>query len=673
MARLLPDETLLQILGPVLSVPEEDFSDLSGTSPFAKYSLSTSNLLLVNKAWLRVGTPPLYEVAILRSLAQALALGRTLERVPSLGRFVKKLRVEGGYGPIMETVLRFSPNISHLCIPLDIRSPDNTAGLCKGLPFLNPERLILMERNGKRLKNGFRGHLLAALCRWLFKWDHLTTLEIPHLDVGRNDWLGPILSEMAMGRCRHINKVVLPGHQSLTMLGLDALERTRVRLLQIKAALPPAGLPSEVMAAIQRRKYKVEYSVQESAGLIQTTFGNPLPLIDPAYVPFGMTAPNVRDAIVDCILRHALCPPVADVRVPRSTRHLPLLTVSKMFYRLALPHFYRYIVVTDPKTVRSLQTAVRCAPIITPRIRVLSFLLANPDPDPAPLVEVFSRMTGLERIIGLDELFEAYLPPEPSIPFAAFEALATASGETMREFSGAVQFVEDLSPEVFNRFRQLRALHWCSAASFVRDPEYLKLDHLTELRLSWFHSSFSNDVLSCMELPALASLALGVHAPMAGAALIRAHGAKLRELEVICSSVELDVLELCPNLVCLTLRLPTLNRIPALDRLPGESHDHLRKLVLGPPILVKNSPETKPDLEQWNTFFAALIPMRFPALQEVSLAVSWPKTESEIASSAWVRWAEGLMRNGIPTRDASGTRWRGRLAPEEHHRLYSFR
>ncbi|KAJ7294071.1 hypothetical protein C8J57DRAFT_990355, partial [Mycena rebaudengoi] len=92
------DHPLSEILSPALKVRDEDFSNTSDSSPFATYTESSSSMLLVYKDWLRVATPLLYHVVVLRSKAQAKALGESLRKNKDLGRFIKKLRVEGGYG-----------------------------------------------------------------------------------------------------------------------------------------------------------------------------------------------------------------------------------------------------------------------------------------------------------------------------------------------------------------------------------------------------------------------------------------------------------------------------------------------------------------------------------------------------------------------------------------------
>ncbi|KAJ7165328.1 hypothetical protein C8R46DRAFT_839188, partial [Mycena filopes] len=65
--------------------------------PFAKYELSTSAYLVtvVCKDWLRVATPLLYNVVLLRSPSQANALEKVLVSHPEFGAFIRKSRVEG--------------------------------------------------------------------------------------------------------------------------------------------------------------------------------------------------------------------------------------------------------------------------------------------------------------------------------------------------------------------------------------------------------------------------------------------------------------------------------------------------------------------------------------------------------------------------------------------------
>jgi hypothetical protein len=144
-----------EILSPALTVSDEAFSDTTQNSPFASYSESSSAFLLVSKAWLRVATPLLYHVVVLRSKAQAAALDVALRENPQLGRFIKKLRVEGGYGGAMLKIIQRAPNVTDLVLSINIWSADNVSGLTRGLPLMNPTRVVLFDTpyHGTRNKN----------------------------------------------------------------------------------------------------------------------------------------------------------------------------------------------------------------------------------------------------------------------------------------------------------------------------------------------------------------------------------------------------------------------------------------------------------------------------------------------------------------------------------------
>ncbi|KAJ7448518.1 hypothetical protein FB451DRAFT_762703, partial [Mycena latifolia] len=114
-ANNLPDEILSEILSPALKVSEHRFSDTSPSSPFATYSGSSSAALLVSKARLRVSTPLLNNIVVIRLKAQAGALAATLQGEQNLGRFIKKLQVEGRFGAHMHQILKstlISPTFS---------------------------------------------------------------------------------------------------------------------------------------------------------------------------------------------------------------------------------------------------------------------------------------------------------------------------------------------------------------------------------------------------------------------------------------------------------------------------------------------------------------------------------------------------------------------------------
>ena len=143
MQKNLPNELIREILQPSLDVSDKMFGSVSPISPFSSPDhISASYLLCVCKSWLYVGTPFLYRVVILRSQAQANSLRRTLRKHPDLGAYIQKLRIEGGYGVAMRTILTSARNVSDLCIFMDIQDHDCVSGLCSSLMSVNPSRVI---------------------------------------------------------------------------------------------------------------------------------------------------------------------------------------------------------------------------------------------------------------------------------------------------------------------------------------------------------------------------------------------------------------------------------------------------------------------------------------------------------------------------------------------------
>ncbi|KAJ7259765.1 hypothetical protein C8J57DRAFT_1072726, partial [Mycena rebaudengoi] len=137
---------------------------------------SASAFLLVSKSWLRVSTPLLYNVVVLRSKAQAAALAAALKLNPDLGRFIKKLRVEGGYGAAMHSVLKCAPNITDLVITLDIWSSDSSSSLCRGLSQINPRRVILRQGgDGKMRSNKSTNDLTEKVASCIPQWSNLAS------------------------------------------------------------------------------------------------------------------------------------------------------------------------------------------------------------------------------------------------------------------------------------------------------------------------------------------------------------------------------------------------------------------------------------------------------------------------------------------------------------------
>jgi hypothetical protein len=173
MTAKLPDELLNEILSPALSVPDEKFSSTSARSPFSLVSRSSSTMLLVCKRWLRVAYALLYHTAVIRSPGQAQALADSLKANKSLGRHIKKLRLEGGYGISTHGIFTMAPNITDLYLRLMIWSDDSVSGLCRSLPIINPSRVILDDDSRDAKFNANARQLTLKLCECLPSWTNL--------------------------------------------------------------------------------------------------------------------------------------------------------------------------------------------------------------------------------------------------------------------------------------------------------------------------------------------------------------------------------------------------------------------------------------------------------------------------------------------------------------------
>jgi F-box-like len=131
---LLPNELLHLVLAPLLFV---DYDMLHRSPvPFLARRAEAMSLSLVCHRWRRVAVPLIYESVILTSKSEAKTLVSMLRHV---GPYIKKLRIEGGYGHSIHIILSKIP------------SKQKAGGLCSGLKFINPKHVVL--RDSQVLRN----------------------------------------------------------------------------------------------------------------------------------------------------------------------------------------------------------------------------------------------------------------------------------------------------------------------------------------------------------------------------------------------------------------------------------------------------------------------------------------------------------------------------------------
>ncbi|KAJ7213485.1 hypothetical protein GGX14DRAFT_542367 [Mycena pura] len=667
----LPDEIISEILSPALKVADDAFTDTSKVSPFADYSESTSAYLLVCKSWLRVATPLLYNVVVLRSKAQAKALERALVGNKHLGQFIKKLRVEGGYGQPMHTILKCASNVSDLCLTLEIFSQDSTEGLCKGLHLINPTCLILRDVSYKLLKNKMVTKLVGAMAAAILKWDRLCVLYWPY-----NGLECRLAIAQPLVQAKRLHTIVIPSVMSAPV-AWKLFKECPLRLIQVKR---PVDSESDL-------DLDLEEWIAEHPGLAALLKDAPrdsgdvellhvTPALNPFFIPMSTASTDVQDTVWSRVLYFAMSVPelAADLARDDIPLRFPLLLVSKKYH--------------DSFSAELLKSTLSRQPTLGPQIRTICAILRSyVRPSARPMFAILSKTSGLVRITSAstrrifkdhdddfndfdsdidddddeDEDDNYFLGMHGSISWMAFDAMTRTSGASLREFSVRIKTQQNVSPTVFSHLVELRKMEWRCRTTFVCDATtpVTALPKLSDLTVGKSDKSFLTS-LSLMMLPSLRRVALRCDGT--GENFLRLHGNKLSELEIPISCVKefgVNVLDLCPNVCTLSLLWrgnDFLDEKTFLSLTPAASLTKMRMLLFSDDFWEKDA------RTRCQQSIATLPQKSLPNLREVWVsAFRWPTSERDIAKDHWVRIAESLLERSVDLTDRTGKKWRPRL------------
>ncbi|KAK7022197.1 F-box domain-containing protein [Favolaschia claudopus] len=670
----LPDEIISEILSPALKVSDDVFSDTSEVSPFANFSVSTSAYLLVCKSWLRVATPPLYHTVIIRSKAQAKALSLALSKNKQLGRFIKKLRVEGGYGEPMHVIMRCAPNITDIFLSLEIYSSDSTSGLCKGLRLINPTRLILRDVHDKPLENKSLSQLLDAMYELIPKqWDHLRVFHCPYVNATEH----ALVAILPLIKSKRLRTLFVPNIDAVAW-SYVVFEDSPLEVIHIdNFDAKDDSLDDPLFDKYPALRDLVKFPADASFG--GDTFPVIAPASNPLFVPLENTPAAAQDAIWDRVLYFAMANRKHGADdLPRAA----LLTVSKTFHRVGLPHYCADMILRHSTDVKKLGSIVLKYGWLGPKLRTLVFdyleSLLDCDYDSEDgsrgwALKLLSRTSGLVR-------FGPAIEPNPShtgcfvfgatISWDGFEALAKCAGANLQEFSTRVASRRKprISSTVFNDFTALRTLRWICHAEFT-DIRAASVDALANLEELWITEEADGSVLSVLSRMKLQSLRRFFHVTRYTSCIefLRAHGSKLTEVGILAQELStpgFDVYSLCPHLHTIAFIVESgAKHVPAIkDILPRQTAPSLSKIIMEPPELMTPLHKDKERIAAWDIFFANFQSKKLPNLREIEFkCFTWPTTERDIAKNCWVRWAEGLVSQNINLLDRTGTKWRSRL------------
>ncbi|KAJ6584672.1 hypothetical protein B0H19DRAFT_1106021 [Mycena capillaripes] len=657
MANHLPDEIVSEILSPALKVGDEVFSDTSLSSPFAVYSESSSAFLLVCKAWLRVATPLLYHVVVLRSKAQAAALDIALRGNPLLGRFIKKLRVEGGYGSAMLKIIKAAPNVTDLFISVNIWSADNVSGLIRGLPLMDPNRVVLYDTpyHGARNKNS--QILLETLCKCLKEWENLTIFELPYSNNYYYSTTTLISIASSLSEAPALKTVVAPAtrifHQQQPPEHLMTIAKNpSLQSIQLKQS-------KDSRFTVEAFATSVAYSHPSLRGLIKFPEQPDLPdfLRTPSPKPFvsktlQYSTVSVPEEIWDRILYFAMTLNVESpdwISKSRQPR-LGLVLVSKLFSRLALPYLKETLIFRSSHAFDALGVRLKDDESLGPQIRTLYF-------DTPPSANITLRpilKTKLVNIIAINPF---------TVTQKTFSDLVNGCGSTLVRLEGlqvAKSTGKAADPALFSSFTNIRSLSLGLKASFATSTSIPRgaLATLEQLTLTNFDQPLMT-ALCEMDLPALRHAAFPGEGVGLGEFLSK-HGRKLQTLTVSIGinrpGLGLLSFDNCPAIVDFTVvcgqNIPNAAHYSCFAARPSSLET----------ITFKTDGRIRGADRKWAKFFDALNITTFPALRQISLpCIRWPTNEHDIAKSLWVKWADRLLDSDVKLIDAQGVGWRRRL------------
>ncbi|KAG6820573.1 hypothetical protein H0H93_014800 [Arthromyces matolae] len=618
-ALLLPDEIIKEILSPALRVPDEAFRSNAAISPFSTYGESTSHLLVVCKSWLRVATPLLYHVVIVRSKGQAKALSSALKGNKLLATFIKKLRVEGGYGQPMHHVLRLSENIEELYLNLSIWSADSVAGLCKGLPLVNPRCLFLNTTDSLYTTNAPTRTLIKALCESIKKWNKLSELDLPfRYSPASPNVINDICDAFQGSQLLKVITLKEPQYDRVFLTGLAKIPSLEV--IHVKRGPTPQYLGAHrgARAAIEAdpvlsKLVHFDFPIdQDDDYMFNDTPTEPepnitvadqtanIPTFDSSFVALQSVAHDVKVKIWSNIIHFSLLTtktakqkqgftsgsistieeskdlvypsPSRDLLIqPHKTLPTNVILVSKQFYNLAMRQYCRHLFVNGVLDLDRMSTQISRLPNTSTSI-IHSVItkycyggrVANLRPiisSATNLVHLISRGTDDKTVMMLD--------------YKCLTTLASNVGSKLQTLLG--QFItrpNDLRPATpLYAFTALRELDWNSGLQLDFKPEKVPRDALSRLEILSVVST--NDsflrLLKCMDLPALRSVAFPVAKKMEGALdFLATHGEKLLILDV--ANVH-GCWEACPS-----LKLMLISARPIF-----EPHENVEKIIFTNP------------------------------------------------------------------------------------------
>ncbi|EJD48379.1 hypothetical protein AURDEDRAFT_162342 [Auricularia subglabra TFB-10046 SS5] len=703
MADKLADETLFAILAQTLAVRDGDFACTTASkSPFASDALSSSLLLLVCKRWMRVATPLLYETVILRSAPQATALAAVLKANPTFGRYIKKVRVEGGVGASICSVFKAAPNITDLALTLDLRSEDNVGSMYKSLrTSVDPHRLVLCSSLYRLNLNKVTTLAVDTLCKCIAEWSSLRVVALSERLVST--------LEIYRAICRaprlHMIHIPRPASESCGSGYLSRLAEQCVAPV-VRVGWPARGLtamlgiPEDRLAELSPlAREKVQFEEPQDRQL------DALP-INPTFTPLENCPEQTRRSIWTRILELVITTTTgideeklaedrwarmfsSEDRLPRGPA-LQCMMVCKEWKDIVTPLACHAVVLSNPCNIGQFAHVALADKASGLRHRVRSIKLCR-DTYFLKSEEVLEVEDALHQFLEAFDRLEHFDRGCIRVSPAAFSVLVSALSANLRSLP-----LRSKTSSVYalRSLPRLTSLRWSTSSRDVKvafDTPPPSFPALEELALSGYGSSTLLPTLALCGMPALRTLEFDECSMTGLDAFLSAHGKQLRIVRNLghpdalgsiipaCLNVTSVDVSHCQNLRPLSWPDPgVLTSItpfliaagvlpPSREPSPPPAPKPALEEVILPPldclrkgVTVK---EGEPEIARLDEFLGTLLPEKLPNLRTIRVRQRdiWPTTQRATAKHPLPALAEKMLARGLRIVDEEGVGWKPRL------------
>ena len=111
----------------------------------------------------------------MKALADQLCTSNRSQDGHKLGKYLRRLRVEGGYGGDLIRILNTVPEITDLYLCYELTNDDSMAGLIRAFKKISPRRLFLDSLNGNAVRDHMGCNLSKAIAGALPAWKKLVS------------------------------------------------------------------------------------------------------------------------------------------------------------------------------------------------------------------------------------------------------------------------------------------------------------------------------------------------------------------------------------------------------------------------------------------------------------------------------------------------------------------